>query len=986
MIARISSGTYIKGAVMYNENKVCEGEAKVLSARNFGDGEPDFQEAIFRMYQQCRRSDNGKRMRIKKPVFSCSLNLNQSDLDRLGKEGDSALDDLYRSIADRYMERMGYGSQPYLVYRHDDVGRAHVHIVSIRVGSDRRKINDSHEHVRSERVRREINEEFGLSIEGEGIDAKTAEKRVDYIFRAKLAVESATDQTKVRSRISNVLKFVDENYHPRDFVEYNKILSQFSVVCKLVDATDSKGDRITGCQFAVLGADGAICSHLIPGSRISGHSHSRLSSRFINNGKPGSDLRGDEAASRKYIQGQILSVLSSPRDIDIEYVRSTLQVRGIDLQFVRGSDGDIKGVNYVDNLNGMVHTGSAVGRNYTYGGLCACIDRHNKGHNGVDKEIFVRANKTLVSLFNKDRKQGYYFESDLIRDLSGKRRAYVDKLCSDLHLTEDQASRCFSSFKKFKTSQLAEVEHKEEGYIYRQMMTALRFASMMDECGGGRVRFLASMNISVTTEGDRVVYRSNAKDSVWTDNRELEQAGMKDVVGLSSVIPADGAVPLFSKGERDMIRMIVEGGIDSAKSVPYKSLHLIDMLRDGELKRNIASKASARSGDAIKAYSVLARKLRFSMMREDGMPESHHIRALGSMREKLAQKVMEEMRIGRSVADSLYDIYKTEEFGRLHEVDRKEEAVIDSRIKISLKFAELVADPARKVEFLKRMEISVMKRDGVTYFSYDRKPSYQVCEGKLSDRRQVFGKLAGPVPRPFSKQERDFVRDYVNGGSQSRTCPSVAGYLDGEAKRRELSKSLLRDCAKALSKAEGGDVRDIVNALLFRGIVIVPSRDGYSFSRYWSQESSTPVPTELRDMLDRSNYNAVHRSHIGRYFRGGRATERLEALMLLSRAEDTGDRWYLDAVVGKVRESNPALADVMLKLCQPDNSGRVDYGRLVRLIDGYCGERHIVVPEPSDAVRHEKKTVQSYGLDDALRAFGVSLEQGDRKKNGKKIK
>ena len=121
------------------------------------------------MMMQCTKatSNNNSRVVIKKPVFSCSLNLNQVDLDKLKavreERGEEAENDFYRELAARYMKGMGYGSQPYIVYKHEDIERTHIHIISIRVDRNRRKINDSNEKLRSERVRKEIAQVMGLS-------------------------------------------------------------------------------------------------------------------------------------------------------------------------------------------------------------------------------------------------------------------------------------------------------------------------------------------------------------------------------------------------------------------------------------------------------------------------------------------------------------------------------------------------------------------------------------------------------------------------------------------------------------------------------------------------------------------------------------------------------------------------------------------------------------------------------------------------------
>lgn len=60
------------------------------------------------------------------------------------------------------MQKMGYGDQPYIAYKHGDTHNTHIHIVSVCVDEEGRKINDSFEHRRSMTACRELETDFGL--------------------------------------------------------------------------------------------------------------------------------------------------------------------------------------------------------------------------------------------------------------------------------------------------------------------------------------------------------------------------------------------------------------------------------------------------------------------------------------------------------------------------------------------------------------------------------------------------------------------------------------------------------------------------------------------------------------------------------------------------------------------------------------------------------------------------------------------------------
>lgn len=117
MIAKISSGTSLLGALKYNQKKVDESVADVLYSQNIirsTDG-------IYNI-PMCMRSFEpylAANIRTVNPLIHISLNPHPDD--KLSNEQLTA-------IAHEYMEKLGYGKQPYLVYKHNDLEREHIHV------------------------------------------------------------------------------------------------------------------------------------------------------------------------------------------------------------------------------------------------------------------------------------------------------------------------------------------------------------------------------------------------------------------------------------------------------------------------------------------------------------------------------------------------------------------------------------------------------------------------------------------------------------------------------------------------------------------------------------------------------------------------------------------------------------------------------------------------------------------------------------------
>src|SRR5574344_79671 len=151
MIAKISATENLGGALGYNFKKVEKGEASILlAAELYQDREGRYtMEDVFADMEALIP----KKCRTKKTVFHCSLNPHPDE-----KLSDEAL----MQIAKEYMEALGYGKQPYIVFKHNDMAREHIHIVSLRVDSEGKKINDRCEKRRSKQITNTLERKYNL--------------------------------------------------------------------------------------------------------------------------------------------------------------------------------------------------------------------------------------------------------------------------------------------------------------------------------------------------------------------------------------------------------------------------------------------------------------------------------------------------------------------------------------------------------------------------------------------------------------------------------------------------------------------------------------------------------------------------------------------------------------------------------------------------------------------------------------------------------
>ena len=121
----------------YNEDKVRSGMASVLCTANIGSDDLD---VVNRVFEQREREAIRELEHV-----SFQMSVNPSESDRIDESRIPA-------FVEEVMEELGYGSQPWVVFRHSDIERVHYHVVSIRVDGDGRKIRDYYEKRQCDRI------------------------------------------------------------------------------------------------------------------------------------------------------------------------------------------------------------------------------------------------------------------------------------------------------------------------------------------------------------------------------------------------------------------------------------------------------------------------------------------------------------------------------------------------------------------------------------------------------------------------------------------------------------------------------------------------------------------------------------------------------------------------------------------------------------------------------------------------------------------
>lgn len=341
-------GKSIRGAISYNEAKVREGSAELILASKFGCDVAglSFSQKLQRfelLNQNCTRS----------AYNTVHLSLNFSPEDKLDAEQ-------LQQIAGDYMQRIGFGNQPYLVYRHSDTGHDHIHIVTTPVLSNGRTIN-LHNLVqrKSEPARKALEKEYHL-IQAAGRKASEELKPIplEKVYYGKAPTKQA---------ISQIVREVVNNYKFNNLDELNIILRQFNIVVDRGTVYSSRYQK-GGLTYSVLNTHGEKIGIPVKASDIyTNPTLKTLEKKFsVNNIK--------KAGLLKKVQQSIFSSIAA--SVNIQSFISALQQKGIVCHVHPNANRKNQELSFIDNRYKTVFTASEIG--VTPNGLQKHWDRNNQ--------------------------------------------------------------------------------------------------------------------------------------------------------------------------------------------------------------------------------------------------------------------------------------------------------------------------------------------------------------------------------------------------------------------------------------------------------------------------------------------------------------------------------------------------------------------------------------------------------------------------------
>lgn len=337
MVAKIGKGSSLHGALSYNQEKVKEEQAKVLFSNRVmmnRDGSVNMYLAnqSFAPYLNANKN-------TEKPILHISINPHPDDI---------VSDKMYSDIAQTYMQKMGLGDQPYIVYKHEDLDRQHIHIVTVNVDEKGKKIGDSNNFYQSKKITRELEKTYNLH---------TAEKKKqseDIPTFKRINYESGD----IKKQIANISKFLIKNYRFQSVNELRALLSLYGVTIEEVKG-EAKGKNYSGLVYSAINEKNEKVGTPIKASVI-GKSvgYDVLQSRL--------------EYSTKYMKEH--KVFESPKLIvrsaigsytDRQTFLNDLAKNNINVVFRENTEGRIYGATFIDHQSRCVFNGSKMGKEFS---------------------------------------------------------------------------------------------------------------------------------------------------------------------------------------------------------------------------------------------------------------------------------------------------------------------------------------------------------------------------------------------------------------------------------------------------------------------------------------------------------------------------------------------------------------------------------------------------------------------------------------------
>lgn len=373
MIAKIGKGSNMYGAILYNQQKVDNENGAVLLLNKI----PDTVDGRYSVqyFNKCFEPYLSANIKTEKTVRHISLNPDPKD---------KVSDEQFMEMAQEYMKRMGYGNQPYIVFKHTDIDRTHIHIVSSCVRIDGKKITDDYDHPRSMAICRDLETKYNLQKATE-----QEHKQTNKVFKPVNHKDG-----DIKSQIASIVRHLPKYYSYSTMGSYNALLSLFNITAEEVKG-ERNGQPVNGLVYVALDENGNKASNPFKASLFGKDAGvTQLQKHF-------------EQSKEKMKTNPARSVLKNTIELAIHTTKNEsefkkqLTEQGINMVVRRNNEGRIYGMTFIDHESRSVWNGSQLDRNLSANVFNDWWNNRNKPELKI-QDISVSQTNTSDDLPTKD--------------------------------------------------------------------------------------------------------------------------------------------------------------------------------------------------------------------------------------------------------------------------------------------------------------------------------------------------------------------------------------------------------------------------------------------------------------------------------------------------------------------------------------------------------------------------------------------------------
>ena len=276
---------------------------------------------------------------VRKPVIHISLNPSPKDI--LSEEQMTVL-------AQEFMEKFGYGNQPYIVWLHEDIDRKHMHIVSVRINEKGEKIDHNREAVRAQNICREMEVKYGLhpTLGEHGERELLSLQKVDY------------PKGNVKAQVKHTARTLLECYNCHSLAEFNTLLNLYNVTVYEVRG-NVDGNEYHGIMYGALDDNGQQVGTPFKSSKFGKvFGYEALQKKFAVSAEK---MKKDNLSERTRQE-----ITKAMQDIGTkEDFARRLKEADIEVVYRINSEGRLYGITFIDHIGRTVFNGSRLGKAFS---------------------------------------------------------------------------------------------------------------------------------------------------------------------------------------------------------------------------------------------------------------------------------------------------------------------------------------------------------------------------------------------------------------------------------------------------------------------------------------------------------------------------------------------------------------------------------------------------------------------------------------------